>query len=399
MHIYKCAPTHSFFLKHIHTHRHRHTDTHTHTRTHTCNHRGENQANRPHEFLLKWDYWNGSPCFSMSIITHYAIGDKSIYFPSGFRSNYSCILQRTRRRNAGCLTGLVNNMLGCLSEFNMRCQLRVAGVWQVSHTDKTTTFRSASTMICISPRETLTYFCVFVCQARSTSLTPRTSGNVEKKIYLGFLKNSADYFQFFNFVHTVNFVCMHLQQLIEKCIEMNELLTDNLPNYVRVRHWYNLIYCCLEPIRVLSAAWQERWFYNRTEANFHFVWLCEDLMLAQHRWSRSLTSRHVAVTCVSEVCMKLLFCSDYLGLRWVGHVVTFFPTAQGFIMKTDRVHDAILPSASCLASVTLDAAADRYQPMYLYISIYICNFSLGLIRYSDSDSDIYFIFTVIPQIW
>lgn len=179
----------------------------------------------------------------MSIIAHYAIGDKSIYFPSGFRSNYSCILQRTRRWNLGCLTGLVNNMLGCRSEFNMRCQLRLAGVCQVSQTDTTTTFRSASTMICIPPRETLTCLCAFVCQARSTSSTQRTSGHVEK-IYLGFLKNRAEYFQFINFVHIVNFVCMHLQQLIERSIEINELLTDNLPNYVWVRPWYNLIYCC-----------------------------------------------------------------------------------------------------------------------------------------------------------
>ena len=151
----------------------------------------------------------------MSIIAHYAIGDKSIYFPSGFRSNYSCILQRTRRWNSGCLTGLVNNMLGCRSELNMRCQLRLAGVCQVSQTDTITTFRSASATICIPPRETLTCFCVFVCQARSTSSTQRTSGNVEK-LCLGFLKNRAEYFQFINFVHIVNFVCMHLQQLIER---------------------------------------------------------------------------------------------------------------------------------------------------------------------------------------
>lgn len=38
-HIYKCAPTHASYLK----------DTHTHVH----DHRGENQANRPHEFLLK----------------------------------------------------------------------------------------------------------------------------------------------------------------------------------------------------------------------------------------------------------------------------------------------------------------------------------------------------------
>lgn len=121
MHVYKCAPTHSF--------------------SNTHNHRGENQANRPHEFLLKWDYWNGSPCFSMSIIAHYANGDKSIYFPSGFRSNYSCSLLRTWRWNSGSQTNLVNNMLGCLSGFNMRCQLGLAGFWQVYHTDKATAFR------------------------------------------------------------------------------------------------------------------------------------------------------------------------------------------------------------------------------------------------------------------
>lgn len=126
----------------------------------------------------------------MSIIAHYAIGDESIYFPSGFRSNYSCILQRTRRWNLGCLTGLVNNMLGCRSEFNMRCQLRLAGVCQVSQTDTTTTFRSASTMICIPPRETLTCLCVFVCQARSTSSTH----DMWKKYIWGFSKTGLNIF-------------------------------------------------------------------------------------------------------------------------------------------------------------------------------------------------------------
>lgn len=119
--------THTLFLSQTHTHKH--------------DPRGENQANHPHEFLLKWDYWNGSPRFSMSIIAHYASGDKSIYFPSGSRSNYSCSLLRTLRWNSGSQTNLVNNMLGCLSGFNMRCQLGLAGVWQVSQTDTATTFR------------------------------------------------------------------------------------------------------------------------------------------------------------------------------------------------------------------------------------------------------------------
>ena len=122
---------------------------HAHTATHS--HRGENQANRPHEFLLKWDYWNGSRCFSMSIIAHYASGDKSIYFPSGLRSNYSCSLLHTRWWNSGSWTNLVNNMSGCLSGFNMRCQLRLAGVWQVSQTDK---IPSAPDRICISQKLT-----------------------------------------------------------------------------------------------------------------------------------------------------------------------------------------------------------------------------------------------------
>lgn len=141
MHINKCAPTH--FLSQTHTQANRH------------NRRGENQANHPHEFLLKWDYWNGSPCFSMSIIAHYASGDKNIYFPSGSRSNYSCSLLRPQWSNSGSWTNLVNNMLGCLSGFNMRCQLGLAGVWRVSQTDKTSYYfqiPSAPDRICISPK-------------------------------------------------------------------------------------------------------------------------------------------------------------------------------------------------------------------------------------------------------
>lgn len=85
IHIYKCAPT--LPLRAC---------------THTHNHWEENQANHPHEFLLKWYYWNGSRCFPMSITAHYATCDKNISFPSQ--------------------ASLVN-MLGGWSEFNLRCQL------------------------------------------------------------------------------------------------------------------------------------------------------------------------------------------------------------------------------------------------------------------------------------
>ncbi len=144
------------------TYVHPHTLFLSQTHTHTHDHRGENQANRPHEFLLKWDYWNGSPRFSMSIIACYAGGDKSIYFPSGSRSNYSCSLLHTWRWNSGSQPSLVNNMLDCLSGFNMRCQLGLTGVWQVSQTDTATTFRAdyCSWQDMHFSKGALTYFCL-----------------------------------------------------------------------------------------------------------------------------------------------------------------------------------------------------------------------------------------------